>query len=1052
MMVSLARVAAVLNAEHDPDKGLELICKEAIALFRVDSAILWERDGSELVAARVAGDRAPRIQGLRVPIDSDDVLACRCLRERTPILGKHVPERIAGPSPEHRLEPSASVLCVPLIHREEVLGVIGLRNCKSADRFTPEELEVVSLFAGMVGVAMANARLQREMERRAREATVLSEIGRIASSDMEVQEKSEAFARALRDLVPFDRVALALVEDGDKARRVLVAGEATEQYGPGSVSPLAGHGLEWVVKHRRTLVIPDLERTQVVASDRLFARGGLRSSVRVPLMASGEVVGSLSLWARAPNAYGRREIELLELVAGQVAGVFAHARMVETQRLMLSRLHSLHRITDAALSTLDLDSLLDALLERCVEIVGADGGVVLLLNEGEEELFVRGARWMDGEEPRNYRKRLGEGIAGKVALEGKPRLVDEVDLEDSQDVVITRERGIHSVLAVPLRARERTIGVLRLESREPARFDRQHLQLMEVAAERIALAVESARLYGQTDEKLRARVRELGSLVRLGRAVSEQLSLDLVMERAVMEGVRALDADRCSIAIAELERGVLTVRAVYDREAGPGVGVGLDLPMEQHPNSLRVLWHREPTIVRADDPQTPQGERDRLRELGMVTAMLIPLAMGDRAIGLAFFGRKAGRPDFTEDDLALGMAVAGQVAVAMENARLFQEVQEQKSRTEALLTSMSEAVYATDVSRCITWVNPWLESMLGYRAREMVGRPCHEVLRHTDEEGNSVCERACPLQAALESGKAMKPGMLFAQTAWGERLPTVVSIAPIRDESGDAVGAVSVSRDVTREWQMDKLKSNMISVVSHEFRTPLTSVLGFSELLLMRDQPKRERRRCLELIHQEALRMEALVTDLLDVSKLEAGKVVLDLQPLDPRMVVERAVAATVARTGQRRLVSEIESRLPQIVADPSRLEQILDNLLSNAIKYSPEGTPVVIRARGASTDGSGQLHVGRRGKDRWVVLTVEDRGFGIPPDQLSSIFTPFHRVEGELTRRIRGTGLGLSIVKSLVELHGGRLWVESEIGVGSRFHVALKAVSRQLSVIGRQP
>ena len=194
---------------------------------------------------------------------------------------------------------------------------------------------------------------------------------------------------------------------------------------------------------------------------------------------------------------------------------------------------------------------------------------------------------------------------------------------------------------------------------------------------------------------------------------------------------------------------------------------------------------------------------------------------------------------------------------------------------------------------------------------------------------------------------------------------------------------------------MDKLKSNIISVVSHEFRTPLTSVLGFSEYLLMHEPPKKERRRSLELIHQEALRMETLVNDFLDVSKLEAGKISLELQPLDPTEVVENAVAAMVARTGQHQLVSDIESRLPKIEADPERLEQILSNLISNAIKYSSRDTPVIVRARAASVGADDRLVIGKDGKERWVVFTVEDRGVGIPSDQLQDIFTPFHRVEG---------------------------------------------------------
>ncbi|MGI5835427.1 MAG: GAF domain-containing protein [Chloroflexota bacterium] len=1213
-LVSLARCAAVLNAERDPERAFERICHEALALFGVQSVVLWEQDGAELVAVRIEGIEATNIRSCRVSIDSDAVIACRCFRERAQILEKNVPEFTIDSPPGFRIEPAACLLCVPLIHQEEVLGVIELRNRDEVDHFTLDDLETVAIFASMAAVVMTNARLSKEMEKRAREATVFSEMVRIASSGMNLGEKSEAFAQKLRDLIQFDRVSLALIEDGDKVRRVLVSGVATEKFGPNSVEQLEGRGLEWLIKNRRTLVIPDIEKTQVFPVERFLSEKGLRSSIRVPLMDSGAVLGSINLWSKTPDAYGPREIELLEQVAGQIAGVFAHAQTVGTQRLILNRLYSLHRITDAALSTLDLDNLLESLLDRCIEIVGADAGSVLLLDEEEQQLSIVGARWIEGETPWDYRRKLGEGVAGKVAQDGKPRLVQEVDRENPEDVTISRARGIHSILAVPLLAREKTLGVLRLDSRQPGRFDRQHLQMMEVAAERmalaidnarllkeaqeratyealihriaaaiggsldldrvmdtavkellaatkasrcavvlvdprgelgflrwearadevpslgfqsnylgddpciiammsnsqpiaiediwssplpesllnlakqldirsvlatplfrgsepiggleifqygrtrrwakremellqavasqLALAVENARLYGQTDEKLRARVRELGSLVRLGRAVSEQLSPNLVISRAVEEGVRALDADCCSISMLDADTGAVTIGKTYDREGGFGTGAEVGISPGQYPGHLDGFQLGKETILKIDDPRTLETEKGYLQRLGMATAILLPLEVGDKPMGIAFFGRRTGRPVFTDDDLALARAVVGQVAVSLENARLFQEVQKQKSRIEALLSSMSEGVYATDTNRCISIVNPWFELMLGHRAADVIGRPCRDVLRHSDEDGLPICDKACPLEAVLTNGKPFEPTMLFAQTAWGSRLPTVVSIAPIRNELGETEGAVSVSRDVTREWQMDKLKSNIISVVSHEFRTPLTSVLGFSEYLLMHEPPKKERRRSLELIHQEALRMETLVNDFLDVSKLEAGKISLELQPLDPTEVVENAVAAMVARTGQHQLVSDIESRLPKIEADPERLEQILSNLISNAIKYSSRDTPVIVRARAASVGADDRLVIGKDGKERWVVFTVEDRGVGIPSDQLQDIFTPFHRVEGDMTRRIRGTGLGLSIVKSLVELHSGRLWVESEVGVGSKFHVAFLAMS----------
>lgn len=1211
LMTAIARVAATLNAEHNPDKALELICREARALFAAHTVVLWEPRGDHLVVTSALGGLDPLIRGYRVPIDDPHVLACRCFRERRPILQNDLLRRGGNPLMVE-FGPAVAILCVPLIHREQVLGAISLRDCENPRRYTRADIDAASVFADLAAVAIANARLQEEAERRAQEAAVLSRISRIVTSGRDVRETSESFARELRNLIFFHRVAITLLEGAEHFRIVLAAGLDAEGLNPGDIRPLAGSGVEWVVRHRRPHVIYDLELEQTFPSDEMYAKSRMRSVVRVPLIERGEPLGAMTLVSATPGAYGSRDVELLEQVAGQIAGVFANAQMVEIERGLLARLSALHRVTDAALSTLDLDSLLDALLERCIEIVGADSGMVLLLDEAGEELSIRGARWMAEEKPWEFTRRLGVEISGKVAQDGRPRLVAEVDDEDLDDTVATRQRGVHSLLAVPLKARGRTIGVFRLESRRPNHFDRHHLQLMEVVAERMALAidnarllqeareraanealihriasaigsslnldqvmntavrelqaatgcsrcavalapqraggfwslwearaegippvgdlslpwrddplvrtkmmsreptvledlekeplpktlrllarnagvrsvlgaslfrddepigalelyqlhqprrwtkrevdlvramatqlslaVENARLYGETDERLRARVRELGSLLRLSRAVSEQLSLDVVIERAVEEGLRALNADCYSITTVDWHRRTLTVRAIQQLVGSIPEWVGMEVPLDSLPHSVRAMAEREPVVVGPDHPSTSPAELSFLEKLGLAVAVIVPLAVGDRAIGTACLGRKGDRPGFSEEEIALARAMAGQVAVAMENARLFQEVQSQKARTEAIVGSMSEGVYATDRDGRITSVNPWLEAMVGRRAEEMVGRLCRKVLLHTDEEGNPCCDAGCPLSVALREGKVPEPTLVFTPTAWGDRLPTILSVAPIRDDLRAIIGGVAVLRDVGRDWQMDKLKSNIISVVSHEFRTPLTSIIGFSELLLTRDQSAEERRSCAEHIYNEGLKLETLVNDFLDVSRLDAGRVALSPEPLEPALVLEKSVDCVRARAGERRLMVEVEEGLPRVQADPGRLGQVMENLLSNAIKYSPDGSNIVLRARRGWEDGLDHFHIGEGNARPWVLFTVEDQGYGIPSDQLTDIFTPFHRVEGALTRRIRGTGLGLSIVKSLVELHGGRVWVESEVGVGSRFHVALQA------------
>jgi signal transduction histidine kinase len=223
--------------------------------------------------------------------------------------------------------------------------------------------------------------------------------------------------------------------------------------------------------------------------------------------------------------------------------------------------------------------------------------------------------------------------------------------------------------------------------------------------------------------------------------------------------------------------------------------------------------------------------------------------------------------------------------------------------------------------------------------------------------------------------------------------------------------------------QLDLLKTQFISQVSHELRSPLTPIIGYSEILSMDDYPPAQVHEMAVEINRAAEHMQRLVEDLLDLSRIEAGRLRLQPQALDLEDLL-RSAARDTARTSSRHNVRvDLPAFLPTIQADRVRVRQVLDNLLSNAVKYSPDGGTVIIQATG---------HEGE------VRIAVSDQGPGIPLEKQPRLFEAFYRVDGELSKKVRGTGLGLAISRHLVELHGGRIWVESQVGRGSTFAFAL--------------
>lgn len=257
---------------------------------------------------------------------------------------------------------------------------------------------------------------------------------------------------------------------------------------------------------------------------------------------------------------------------------------------------------------------------------------------------------------------------------------------------------------------------------------------------------------------------------------------------------------------------------------------------------------------------------------------------------------------------------------------------------------------------------------------------------------------------------------------------------PTHDSLDQLTGRLWVVSDVTREREADRLKSEFISIVSHELRTPLTSILGYTELLLAREFNAAERREFVQTVFDQAEHLSKIVEDLLGVSRLEAGKVALNQWVVSLRQLIQELAAQLHNLPNRHRLVVDLPPRLPPAYIDRDKIKQVLANLLTNAVKYSPRGGEVLLSVVEVSPDELPPEHP----EGQFLLVAVRDQGIGIAPEDVPRIWERFYRVDNTNTRRIGGTGLGLSITKSLVELHGGRIWAESVVGEGSTFFFTL--------------
>jgi PAS domain S-box-containing protein len=529
------------------------------------------------------------------------------------------------------------------------------------------------------------------------------------------------------------------------------------------------------------------------------------------------------------------------------------------------------------------------------------------------------------------------------------------------------------------------------------------LRLRELSAQ----VVGATSLQGLCDAALSGLGREVGAV----RAALGAVDRDGRLRLRALSGFEHPEATAGRIAAAHHE--LCAFLALKTLLAGQVVGIG-DVDEVPKPVALGEL-----AVVL------------RIRALA-----LVPLVSRGSFVGLlALFWEQPHRLD-TEQEALLGLA-GNHIAGALAAALRYEEAERAAGEARAVFYAIADGVLLTDPSGRVTAMNHALELLGGWTEAQVQGMPYAEVLPVEDEHGRRISPEARPLALALATGEpASDQGFgVDLVTRDGRRVPVAVSSAPILDPRGEVMGGVDVVRDVSREREIDEVKSALISTVSHELRTPLTLIHGFAELLVLRDMPVERRRAAAEEILEASRRLARLIDDLLSVSRMESGRLILDPRPLDVAGLVERTLSPFRAMAARHSIRSEIPGGLPVIWGDPDKVEQILTNLVGNAIKYSPAGGEVVVAV---CCD------------DDEIRVSVRDQGIGMSPRDMGQLFEKFYRVDRDEVRRAGGTGLGLYITKRLVEMHGGRIWAESWPGAGSEFSFTLPG-SGELAGEGRR-
>ncbi len=843
------------------------------------------------------------------------------------------------------------------------------------------------------------------------EAALLRMSAAIASAEGE-RDICRAVVTGLHDAsLGFDFLALLLVDTSTR-ERVLVAsaGKASAQVGL-RIKP--GSGLS-----ERPLLDGQLHYTpQVTASTQYLPTRNQGSEVDVPLLVNRELVGVLVVESDRIDAFGPKDFEILTSAANQAGIAIGRDRLVRTLQARAAEEEAL-RATLADLSgQLDLSTLLQSVLDRAVALLGVSHGELAIYNESTEDLTIVASRNMGRRDTTGVTLQRGEGAMGRVAESLQPLIIEDYHTWSGQSSQYA-EAEFFGVMVAPLLVAGRLVGVLAFMDKDKhRRFGDADVRLLKLFSSHAGIAIQNARLF----DAGRRRAEEQQALLETLTDLSGELELSPVLERVLQRAVTLLDVSGGELATYDEDRKELVI--VASRAMGTDA-VGSRMQLGEGAMG-RVAETRESLII-------PHYQEWAARSLNYTqstvqTVLAVPLLIGSRLVGAIACVHADPRRVFGAEDLRLLGLFASQAAIAIENARLFTASRQQRQYFRELVINSPVAIVTADTNQNVIECNPAFERLFGYSEAETVGKNLDALI--TTEETRIDAE------AYTKQTLSMKPVKIISQRRRkdGSLVDVEVLGVPVIVD-GRQLGLMALYHDISellsarREAEAaNGAKSQFLASMSHELRTPLNAIIGYSEMVEeeLRDRGGDPLLADVEKVEAAGRHLLALINDVLDLSKIEAGKMELFVETFDVASVVED-VASTVrplVERNQNSLSVEIAGGVGEMRSDMTRLRQVLLNLLSNASKFA-ESSTIHLRVR--------------RTDDAQMIFEVRDHGIGMTPEQVAKLFEAFTQAEKSTSRRFGGTGLGLAISRHFCRMMGGDITVTSAVGDGSTFRVTV--------------
>ncbi|MCB0171413.1 MAG: GAF domain-containing protein [Anaerolineae bacterium] len=989
------------------------------------SVALLDSTGTNIVIKAAVGAGADAVRGLGLPV-GQGVIGWVVSNEKPALIADvYRDERFFKDIDKESGFHTRSILCVPMKADGHTIGVIELMNLRP-DYLSQDGIKILSVIADHAALAIENARLLEQTQQKSEEQAFLFEAMAIVTSDLALDTVLDAVSRQMVEALKADLCIISRWPLQQKQLDVMQAYASPRVKRPAQrARPLTDSSTPQMVLKSQKSIYLEIDSPTISPDEKVWIEElGVKTLFFIPLIYRRQTIGLVEIGRiHTLEPVTASELRLAETMTAQAAVAIEHARLYDEATRHLAEAKVLQEVMVAAASTLDFNQVLTGTIEALHRTLGIERlGFFLPPEEGQDFVVSHPATIGFDLENGGLEIPLDGSAIGWVIRNGKPILLPDVSqFSDYYELVA----DTCSELCVPVLLKGRVVAVLNAESPRLNAFDHEALRLFRAIAAELAVALENAQLF-QTEHRL---VNQQKALLDVFTDLSAELKSETLFQRIIERAIEVIpNADAGSLIVQRGEEFVYAAAVGFDLAKLQPLTFERDrfLNCQPPPRTAERLSRNENIELSKKCFPSHFSQYSEARELDKIKSSLrATLYAGDNVLGSIVVDSLAKKNAFTEEDEQVLLLFASQAAIALQNARLFEDIHAAEANYRDLFDNANDFIFTLDGSLRISSANKAVLKATGYQADEIIGMPFTNFV-YPDQFSR--------LYKILKSRMAVSDlPTTFELPVKGKDGREAVIEATIRVQRANdrPVGLHCIARDITQRLELEqqlrqteKLSTigKLVAGVAHELNNPLTSIIGYSNLL-QEDHLLQPYKDDLKVIFQQADRARIIVKDLLTFAR----RIDLEPKPVDINSVIQTCLNLTgsMLKEYQVQVMTALDFGLPQTLADPHQLELVFVNLIANAV-----------HALG-KIDEPRRLIIESKQVEDTLMITFADNGPGIPPGIAHRIFDPFFS-----TKQVgEGTGLGLSICFGIISEHKGHIWVDETSVAGATFHIKLPIV-----------